>query len=67
MSIIDTIKNALHNRNLYRTGKANKGEVRSTTVGWQQDQNQIKTAGDASPSGQDEYHTVVRDNKKKEK
>lgn len=34
MGIFDFIGDALHSRKLYKTGKANKNEVRSTTVGW---------------------------------
>ena len=37
MSIWDVFRNAQYNRNLYKTGQANKNEVRSTTVGWRED------------------------------
>ena len=37
MGLRDLISDILHNRNLYKSGKANRNEVRSTTVGWRPD------------------------------
>jgi len=37
MGILDIFKNAQYNRNLYRSGAANRGEVRLTTIGWRLD------------------------------
>jgi hypothetical protein len=37
MGLFDFISDALHNRNLYRSGRANRSEVRHTTVGWRPD------------------------------
>jgi hypothetical protein len=37
MNLFELIDAAKHNRNLYKSGKANRDEVRSTTVGWRPD------------------------------
>jgi hypothetical protein len=37
MSIFDFIRDARYNRNLYKSGAADRSEVRSTTVGWRPD------------------------------
>jgi hypothetical protein len=63
--IKEMIEDIKHNRELYRSGKANKDEVRSTTVGWRHDPGQVKTDPKDSPSGNPEYHTVVRSKKSK--
>jgi len=37
MSISDIIAAAIHNAKLYRSGQANRDEIRLTTVGWRPD------------------------------
>lgn len=59
---------ARHNAELYRSGKANRNEVRSTTVGWRRDphnQEDGQTHDPNGPSGNPngEYYTVIRKKK----
>ena len=37
MSIISIIKDAIYNAELYKTGRADRSEIRLTTVGWRRD------------------------------
>ena len=59
----ELLENAAYNRKLYRDGKANKNEVRLTTIGWRASEEQIETDGKKSPSGEYEYHQIIRDQK----
>lgn len=67
MNILEAIEIWRHNRNLYKSGLADKKEIRLTAVGynpetpceehWIKDQN--------PPSGEREYYKVIRTDKDK--
>jgi hypothetical protein len=55
-----------YNRELYKSGRANRDEHRMTTIGWRRDPihgNDGQTYDSNSPSGEDEYFRVVRKKK----
>lgn len=65
MGLRDLIDDAVHNAKLYRSGRANKDEVRVTTVGWRPDPineedgcEKDQDAPSGNPNG--EYYKVVR-------
>ena len=64
MSLFDEIGYALYNRRLYREGRANKQEIRYTTIGWRPDP--VNTEDGylqdraITPSGEPEYYRVIR-------
>jgi len=65
MGIFDFLRNATHNAELYRTGRANWNEVRLTTVGWRPDpinKEDGYTESSEQPSGNHngEYYRVIR-------
>jgi hypothetical protein len=64
MNIFNIFKDRKHNKQLYKDGKANKNEVRLTTIGWRQDpiDEQDGQTEDCcnTPSGQPEYYKVIR-------
>jgi len=62
--IIEALGNRKYNKDLEKMGVVDKDEIVSTTIGWKSDNNQIKTEGWQSASGNDEYHTVIRTKKK---
>ena len=58
-------ENARHNHELYKSGKANTNEVRSTTVGWRRDpiNGEDGYTEDPTPPSHNsngEYYTVIR-------
>lgn len=67
-------EDARHNHNLYKSGKADKNEVRQTTIGWRPDPTNkedgftpdpgnsrwIEGKGYDTTSGNKEYYKVVR-------
>jgi hypothetical protein len=70
MSILDFFRDIAHNRRLYKSGLANKDEVRLTTVGWRPDPwnkedgyTQDPNPPSRNPNG--EYYRVIRTKKRK--
>ena len=53
MWLLDLIEDAIHNRKLYASGKANRSEVRYTAVGW--------NPGGFTDGGNGEYYQVTRE------
>jgi hypothetical protein len=55
---------ARHNAELYRSGRANRKEVRHTTVGWRRDPHNGEDGytedEGLTPSGNREYYRVIR-------
>lgn len=66
--LINMFNDASYNRELYRSGKANKNEIRHTAIGWQPDESFIPDPGNKNtdgkkydtPSGNKEFYKVVR-------
>ena len=62
-------EDARHNAELYRSGRANRKEVRSTTVGWRRDPHNEEDGftedKSSTPSGNREYYKVTREDKSK--
>jgi hypothetical protein len=61
---------ARHNHNLYKTGKANRNEVRLTTVGWRPDPINGQDGYNHDPNGPSrnpngEYYRVIRSKKRR--
>ena len=62
--LIELLRNRHYNQELYRSGKANKDEVRLTSIGHRTNNNQIESDPKTSPSGGYEYYEVIRTKKK---
>lgn len=72
-AIINLLSDRKHNRELYKSGRADRNEVRQTAVGWQPDNSYTPDPGNDrkyidsngverwdTPSGNKEYYKVVR-------